>query len=313
MTQIQLEHTRKLTFIPEKKSSGLLVPTAGDGSESGMAVGKEMPAANHEFGSKPLPHIQFKKYASGLWSVFSTIVRYTFKCIYSIYLLYAYIHTPCDGDVLIAAFVAHCRKPFHSSQEICGRIDKTLDFRLPKRGQRKTPAPPAAAAPTRLKFVAHDDSQSPTFASLGDYDSEQLDDEEGNEDEEEQDPADTIVLVDGQNTTTEDTLPTLTRGAWPWLAAIYVNNLTSLDFQCGGTLVSSRVIISSAHCFQMFNQRYTANEVLVFLGRHNLKNWNEEGSLAAPVDGIYIHSDYNKQLSNYDGDIAIVLLKDEVR
>lgn len=84
MTQIQLEHTRKLTFIPEKKSSGLLVPTAGDGSESGMAVGKEMPAANHEFGSKPLPHIQFKKYASGLWSVFSTIVRYTFKCIYSI-------------------------------------------------------------------------------------------------------------------------------------------------------------------------------------------------------------------------------------
>lgn len=101
MTQIQLEHTRKLTFIPEKKSSGLLVPTAGDGSESGMAVGKEMPAANHEFGSKPLPHIQFKKYASGLWSVFSTIVRYTFKCIYSIYLLYAYIHTPSDGDVLI--------------------------------------------------------------------------------------------------------------------------------------------------------------------------------------------------------------------
>lgn len=78
MTQIQLEHTRKLTFIPEKKSSGLLVPTTGDGTESGMAVGKEMPAANHEFGSKPRPHIQFKKYASGLWSVFSTIVRYSF-------------------------------------------------------------------------------------------------------------------------------------------------------------------------------------------------------------------------------------------
>lgn len=127
-------------------------------------------------------------------------------------------------------------------------------------------------------------------------------------------PSDAIVLVeDGQSTSSENTLPTLTRGAWPWLAAIYVNNLTSLDFQCGGTLVSSRVVISSAHCFQMFNQRYTANEVLVFLGRHNLKNWNEEGSLAAPVDGIYIHSDYNKQLSNYDADIAIVLLKDEVR
>lgn len=78
MTQIQLEHTRKLTFIPENKSSGLLVPSAtGDGSvSSGMAVGKETPAA-------PLTHIQFKKYASGLWSVFSTIVPYT----YILYLL----------------------------------------------------------------------------------------------------------------------------------------------------------------------------------------------------------------------------------
>jgi len=72
-------------------------------------------------------------------------------------------------------------------------------------------------------------------------------------------------------------LPSITRGSWPWLAAIYVNNLTSLDFQCGGTLVSGRVVISSAHCFKLFNKRYTSNEVLVFLGRHNLKNWNEEG------------------------------------
>ncbi|KAM8718752.1 hypothetical protein ACLKA7_001462 [Drosophila subpalustris] len=63
----------------------------------------------------------------------------------------------------------------------------------------------------------------------------------------------------------------------------------------------------------MFNQRYTANELLVFLGRHNLKNWNEEGSLAAPVDGIYIHSDYNKQIGDYDADIAVLILKDEVR
>lgn len=110
-----------------------------------------------------------------------------------------------------------------------------------------------------------------------------------------------------------DSLPSITRGSWPWLAAIYVNNLTSLDFQCGGSLVSARVVISSAHCFKLFNKRYTSNEVLVFLGRHNLKNWNEEGSLAAPVDGIYIHPDFNSQLSSYDADIAVIILKDEVR
>ncbi|KAH8416614.1 hypothetical protein KR222_011408 [Zaprionus bogoriensis] len=256
MTQIQLEHTRKLTFIPEKKSSGLLVPPADKGDTSDTAVGKEMPAAKHEFASKPKPHIQFKK------------------------------------------------KPFHSPAEICGRIDKSLDFRLPKRRQRKIS--PAAAA-------TDDASQSPTFVSLGDYDDEEEAEIENVLDMDVDSDVDSIVLVDGHNATGEHALPSLTRGAWPWLAAIYVNNQTSLDFQCGGTLVSTRVVISSAHCFQMFNQRYTANEVLVFLGRHNLKNWNEEGSLAAPVDGIYIHSDYNKQLSSYDADIAVVLLKDEVR
>lgn len=122
---------------------------------------------------------------------------------------------------------------------------------------------------------------------------------------------DDTASVDGSMTINE--LPSITRGAWPWLAAVYVNNLTSLAYQCGGTLVSSRIVISAAHCFQLFKTRYTANEVLVFLGRHNLKNWNEEGSLAAPVDDIFIHPDYNQHLNSYDADIAVVVLKNEVR
>ncbi|KAH8386680.1 hypothetical protein KR093_001955 [Drosophila rubida] len=256
MTQIQLEHTRKLSFIPDKKSSSLIVP-AGTASnvESVKAVGKEMPA-NHDFGSKQLPHIQFKK------------------------------------------------KPFHSKGEICGKIDTSFDFRLPKSDLNDESRFSSASA--------EDSNQSPIFVSPGDYDNYDgdhvLDEVEVAED-------DSVILVDGQSTmtTTSNTLPSLTRGAWPWLAAIYVNNITSLDFQCCGTLVSSRVVISSAHCFQMFKHRLTANEVLVFLGRHNLKNWNEEGSLAAPVDSIYIHSDYNQQISDYDADIAVLILKDEVR
>lgn len=119
-----------------------------------------------------------------------------------------------------------------------------------------------------------------------------------------------------EDITVEDSsteLPTITRGSWPWLAAVYVNNLTTLAYQCGGTLISKRVVISAAHCFQLFKKRYTANEVLVFLGRHNLKNWNEDGSLAAPVDDIFIHPDYNKHLNSYDADIAVVMLKNEVR
>ncbi|XP_055843623.1 serine protease gd [Episyrphus balteatus] len=118
----------------------------------------------------------------------------------------------------------------------------------------------------------------------------------------------------------EETLPAaassslmITRGAWPWLAAIYVNNLTSLAYQCGGTLISSRIVISSAHCFHTNKRKYSPNEVLVFLGRHNLKNWSEEGSLAASCDDIFIHPDYDSQLKSYDADIAVVVLKSEVR
>lgn len=144
---------------------------------------------------------------------------------------------------------------------------------------------------------------SPVFADYDDDGMEHLDDEE----------EDLVKAGEGEGEGAESSLPSITRGSWPWLAAIYVNNLTSLDFQCGGTLISARAVISSAHCFRLFNMRYTSNEVLVFLGRHNLKNWNEEGSLAAPVDGIYIHPDYNSQLSSYDADIAVIMLKDEVR
>ncbi|XP_017022879.1 serine protease gd [Drosophila kikkawai] len=254
MTQIQLEHIRKLTFIPDKKNSGSLL------MDLGMDADEDVKAAEETFGkpsqahTPPPPHIQFKK------------------------------------------------KPFnhhHLPKDICGRIDRGLDFRLPK--QR-----------SELGSRSSDDAiTSPVFA---DYDDEGMEhvageDEELAETEEEEDLAKTGEVAGGA----DEGLPSITRGSWPWLAAIYVNNLTSLDFQCGGTLISARAVISSAHCFRLFNMRYTSNEVLVFLGRHNLKNWNEEGSLAAPVDGIYIHPDYNSQLSSYDADIAVIMLKDEVR
>ncbi|XP_050331231.1 serine protease gd [Bactrocera neohumeralis] len=107
--------------------------------------------------------------------------------------------------------------------------------------------------------------------------------------------------------------PLLTRGAWPWLAAIYVNNLTSLAYQCAGTLVSAHVVISSAHCFHFQRQHHKANEVLVFLGRHNLRNWNEEHSIAAPVSEIFLHPEYDATLGTYDADIAVLVLKIRIR
>lgn len=129
------------------------------------------------------------------------------------------------------------------------------------------------------------------------------------------DRSSTPVVISSTELPVRDTfLPTvLTRGAWPWLAAIYVNNLTSLSYQCGGTLVSAHVVVSSAHCFHLQSQHHKANELLVFLGRHNLRNWNEEHSIAAPVSEIFLHPEYDATLGTYDADIAVLVLKIQVQ
>ncbi|KAH8244701.1 hypothetical protein KR026_004589 [Drosophila bipectinata] len=237
MTQIQLEHIRKLTFISDKKSSLL-------NTEELQKMVAEETFANQDHGLKR-PHPQSKLFA-------------------------------------------------HLPKDMCGRMNRGHDTRLQKyldgpldlkNVQERTKSSDTITSPV---FVDGDDS----FAHIWD---------------------DSMELSEVEGDMGAGSLPSIVRGSWPWLAAIYVNNLTSLDFQCGGTLVSGRAVVSSAHCFEMFNSRFTANEVLVFLGRHNLKNWNEEGSLAAPVNEIYIHPDYNNQLSSYDADIAVIMLKDAVR
>jgi len=201
------------------------------------------------------------------------------------------------GDIHSLLNARSCRKPFaQAPKEICGRIDRDLDFRLSQRREQDQELEPEPV-------LGSDAITSPVF----------VDDNDDEDDDGLEHFVDETEAEENEALDDSKSLPSITRGSWPWLAAIYVNNLTSLDFQCGGTLVSGRVVISSAHCFKLFNKRYTSNEVLVFLGRHNLKNWNEEGSLAAPVDGIYIHPDFNSQLSNYDADIAVIMLKDEVR
>lgn len=270
MTQIQLEHIRKLAFIPDKKIS--LLQT---GEVQKMVAEETVANQNHGL-KRPHPQssqTQLKKYASGLWSVEASLHRI--------------------NSILNVTFY---RKLFtHLPKEMCGRINRGYDIRL------KNPGGPLDLKTVQETAKSSDTITSPVFADDDDSFAHIWDDSME------------MSEADSEDDVGAGSLPSIIRGSWPWLAAIYVNNLTSLDFQCGGTLVSGRAVISSAHCFEMFNSRYTANEVLVFLGRHNLKNWNEEGSLAAPVDGIYIHPDYNSQLSSYDADIAVIVLKDAVR
>lgn len=105
---------------------------------------------------------------------------------------------------------------------------------------------------------------------------------------------------------------TVKRGAWPWLVAVYLNKASGPTFNCGGNLVSAKTVVTAAHCFRTSERIYTASEVVLFLGRYNIQNWNEAGFKAAPVEQIVIHSDYMSKDSSYDADIAVVIMQERV-
>ncbi|XP_037051941.1 serine protease gd-like [Bradysia coprophila] len=100
---------------------------------------------------------------------------------------------------------------------------------------------------------------------------------------------------------------------WPWLVPIYVYKaVTGPSFQCGGTLVSARIVVTTASCFLTTNGTVTANDVLIGLGRHNIINWMESGAQLATVKDLVIHSDFMLIEGSKDADIAIAVLQDRV-
>lgn len=100
------------------------------------------------------------------------------------------------------------------------------------------------------------------------------------------------------------------RGDWPWMVAIYLNKPTGLSFNCGGSLVSARAVVSAAHCINTATKNYQASEVLLWLGRYSLTDWSEVGAVSSNVQYIYIHPDYKRQRESYDADISILLMAD---
>lgn len=61
---------------------------------------------------------------------------------------------------------------------------------------------------------------------------------------------------------------TIQRGDYPWTVAIYTNEATGLSFSCGGTIISARTVITAAHCINTSTRNYTAQEVVLYLGRY---------------------------------------------
>lgn len=105
---------------------------------------------------------------------------------------------------------------------------------------------------------------------------------------------------------------TAKRGAWPWLAALF--NTNSQEFFCAATLVSSNHVVSAAHCIQPKHttRSLKADDIAVLLGKYNLSQPIERGSIISYVQNIHVHPEWKTYTDQFDADIAILELKTSI-
>jgi secreted trypsin-like serine protease len=84
-------------------------------------------------------------------------------------------------------------------------------------------------------------------------------------------------------------------GAWPWMVGlVYHGTPTVYDGQfCGGTLISSKWVLTAAHCVE----GKSTSEFYALSGVHNL---SADAGTQLGVKQIIQHPDYNSSTDNYD-------------
>lgn len=79
-------------------------------------------------------------------------------------------------------------------------------------------------------------------------------------------------------------------------------------------LTTYRTVILAAHCIQSKGKNFplTPADISVRLGAYNLTDRSESDAVNRSVMQILIHPDWNVNEENYDGDIAILVLTENI-
>ncbi|XP_012282756.1 serine protease gd [Orussus abietinus] len=100
-------------------------------------------------------------------------------------------------------------------------------------------------------------------------------------------------------------------GQWPWLVGIFFVKL-KFEFQCAGSLISNRHVLTAAHCFKLpENEDVPVSSLLVSIGRHRLDDWKESDSVSVEVEDLRMHPEYGHRFSG-SSDIAVLVLRENV-
>lgn len=97
----------------------------------------------------------------------------------------------------------------------------------------------------------------------------------------------------------------------PFLAAILRG--PEQRFFCAGNLISSRHILTAAHCFQQkFKDAKTeVDDYTVVLGRHDLSS-SALGAQTRTIDQVIVHPLWKTNETKYNADLALLVLDEDV-